>query len=48
MKWQGYNSDFGKRLNKAFVKIAKHKGIYYLLMIVSLGLTLGASAKWHP
>jgi len=47
MKWQGYNPNAGNRMNKIFAKLAKNKGIYYLLMIGSLGLALGASVKWH-
>ena len=48
MKWQGYNSSAGKKVSKVFAKLAKHKSIYYLLMIASLGLALGAGWKWHP
>ena len=48
MKWQGYNSSAGKKVNGIFAKLSKHKSIYYLLMIASLGLALGASWKWHP
>lgn len=48
MKWQGYNPDSGKKFKKVFIKLGKHKGVYYLLMIASLGLALGAGVKWHP
>jgi hypothetical protein len=48
MKWQGYNTSFGKKIDKAAAKLGKHKSIYYLLMIASLGLALGANWKWHP
>jgi hypothetical protein len=48
MKWQGYNSSAGNKVNRVFAKLAKHRSIYYLLMIASLGLALGASVKWHP
>jgi len=48
MKWQGYSPNAGNRINKLFAKLAKNKGIYYLLMIASLGLALGANVKWHP
>ncbi len=47
MKWQGYNPNAGDKVNKIFAKLAKNKGIYYLLMIASLGLALGANVKWH-
>jgi len=47
MKWQGYSSNAENRINKLFAKLTKKKGIYYLLMIASLGLALGASWKWH-
>jgi len=47
MKWHGYNSNAGNTMNKAFGKLAKNRWLYYLLMIVSLGLALGASFKWH-
>ena len=48
MKWQGYSSNAGDRISKLLTKLTKNKGIYYLLMIASLGLALGASWKWHP
>jgi len=48
MKWQGYSPSAGKKVNKVFAKLGKHKSIYYLLMIASLGLALGAGVKWHP
>ncbi len=48
MKWQGYSPSMSKKVNKIFCKLGKHKGIYYLLMIISLGLALGAGVKWHP
>ncbi|MEA3239202.1 MAG: hypothetical protein U9Q94_05425 [Candidatus Bipolaricaulota bacterium] len=48
MKWQGYSPNAGNRISKLFAKLTKNKGIYYLLMIASLGLALGAGVKWHP
>ena len=47
MKWQGYNTKAVSKMNKMFAKLVKNKGIYYLLMIASLGLALGANVKWH-
>ena len=47
MKWEGFDLGAGEKLNKVFGKLLGKKGFYYLLMIVSLGLTLGASVKWH-
>ena len=47
MKWEGCNLRVGNKLNKVFGKLLGKKGVYYLLMIVSLGLTLGAGWKWH-
>ena len=47
MKWQGYSPNAGNKMNERFAKLAKNKGIYYLLMILSLGLALGANVKWH-
>jgi hypothetical protein len=47
MKWHGYSSDAANRMSKFLSRITKNKGIYYLLMIVSLGLALGANWKWH-
>jgi len=47
MKWQGYNPNAGDKMNKILARLAKNKGIYYLLMILSLGLALGANVKWH-
>ena len=35
------------KLNQVFGKLLGKKAFYYLLMIVSLGLELGAGAKWH-
>jgi len=48
MKWGGYNSKASERLNKVFGKFLAKKGVYYLMMIVALGLVLGAGWKWHP
>ncbi len=48
MKWEGYNANPGKKFNKIVARVFNNKGIYYLLMIASLGLLLGASVKWHP
>ena len=48
MKWGGYTPQVSERLDRAFRKLAGHKGIYYLLMIATLGLLLGAGAKWSP
>ena len=47
MKWEGFDLGAGEKLNKVFGKLLGKKGFYYLLMIVSLGLVLGAGAKWH-
>jgi len=47
MKWGGYNSLAGEKLNKVFGKLLGKKGVYYLMMIVALGLVLGAGFKWH-
>jgi len=35
------------KLNQVFGKLLGKKAFYYLLMIVSLGLVLGAGVKWH-
>jgi len=43
MKWNGY-SENGQRTMK---KLLSAKGFTYLLSILSLGLLLGASLKWH-
>ena len=47
MKWEGFNLGAGEKLNKVFGKLLGKKGFYYLLLIVSLGLALGAGVKWH-
>ena len=47
MKWGGYNTQAGERVNKVFGKLIDRKGIYYLLTIAALGLVLGAGMKWH-
>jgi len=48
MKWGGYSSNASDRMNKFFKMVLGNKGIYYLLMIATLGLLLGAGFKWHP
>jgi len=35
-------------MKKIVQKALRSKGLYYLLMIVALGLALGAGVKWHP
>jgi hypothetical protein len=47
MKWEGFNLGVSGKLNKVFGKLLGKKGFYYLMMIASLGLVLGASWKWH-
>jgi len=34
-------------MKKIVQRLLGSKGLYYLLMIASLGLALGASVKWH-
>jgi hypothetical protein len=48
MKWEGFDLGTGEKLNKIFGKLLGKKGVYYLLTIAALGLTLGAGWKWHP
>ena len=48
MKWEGCGPCIGNKLNKVFGKLLGQKGVYYLLMIATLGLALGAGVKWHP
>ena len=48
MKWGGCNLRVGNKLEKVFGKLLGQKGFYYLLMIATLGLVLGAGVKWHP
>jgi hypothetical protein len=47
MKWGGYNAQASERLNKVFSKLAGKKGVYYLMMLLALGVVLGAGVKWH-
>jgi hypothetical protein len=47
MKWGGYDVHASERLNKVFAKFVGKKGIYYLMMVLALGLVLGAGVKWH-
>jgi len=47
MKWGRCSTQASERVNKVFGKLFGKKGIYYLLMIVSLGLVLSAGMKWH-
>ncbi len=48
MKWEGFNLGASEKLNKVFGKLLGKRGFYYLLMIATLGLALGAGVKWHP
>jgi len=48
MKWGTYNLHAGEKLNRFFGKLLNKRGFYCLLMIVTLGLALGAGVKWHP
>jgi hypothetical protein len=43
MKWGGYDLRASERLSKVLGK----RGAYYLMMLLALGLILGASFKWH-
>jgi len=43
MKWNGYSGEGLRMLRRLF----RFKGFMYLLSILSLGLLLGASLKWH-
>jgi len=47
MKWGGYDGHATERLSRVFGKLFGKKGIYYLMMLLALGLALGASIKWH-
>ncbi len=47
MKWGGYNGQASERLNKVFAKFVGKKGVYYLMMLLALGVVLGAGVKWH-
>jgi hypothetical protein len=43
MKWSGYPKRGVAELRKAFGK----RTFYYLMLVASLGVLLGASVKWH-
>jgi hypothetical protein len=43
MKWGGYNEKGATTMKRLF----SAKGFTYLLTIATLGLLLGANAKWH-
>jgi hypothetical protein len=47
MKWGGYDMHAGDRLSRAFAKIVGKRAVYYLMMVLALGLVLGAGLKWH-
>ena len=47
MKWGGYDMRAAERLSKAFSRVAGKRAIYYLMMVLALGLALGAGLKWH-
>ncbi len=47
MKWGGCTLQVSAEVHKFFGKVLRRKGIYYVLMIVSLGLVLSAGMKWH-
>ena len=48
MKWGGCDNRAGERLSRICEKLLGKKGLYYLMMIVALGLVLGANVKWSP
>jgi hypothetical protein len=47
MTWgtQGFHA--GNTLGRWFGKAVGRKGVYYLMMVLALGLVLGAGVKWH-
>jgi hypothetical protein len=47
MKWGGYDSRASERLSKVLGRFVGKRGAYYLMMLLALGLILGASFKWH-
>ena len=43
MKWDGYVAGGAEKLSRGLGK----KAFYYLMLVASLGVLLGASVKWH-
>jgi hypothetical protein len=43
MKWSGYTRRGADEIGKVFAK----RTFYYLMLVASLGVLLGASVKWH-
>ena len=43
MKWSGYTKRGADQIGKVLAK----RTFYYLMLVASLGVLLGASVKWH-
>ena|GEM_PF-1589808 len=48
MKWNGYSRRASERATRFIGEVFGNKGIYYLLVVLGLGMLLGAGFKWHP
>ena len=48
MKWGGYTNSTAQKVNGLVKSVLGNKGLYYLMVIATLGLLLGAGFKWHP
>ena len=47
MKWETERVRGSNWLSSAFAKLVGKKGVYYLMMLLALGVVLGAGVKWH-
>ena len=47
MKWEMERTHGENSLGRGFAKLVGKKGVYYLMMLLALGVVLGAGVKWH-
>ena len=47
MKWGTDRAQGSNWLSRVFVRLVGKEGVYYLMMLMALGLVLGAGVKWH-
>jgi hypothetical protein len=48
MKWSLCESEASEKLTQFLTRFFGGRGIYYLLMIATIGLLLAADFKWSP
>jgi len=48
MKWGGFNRRGEERMKKVIERVFGARTVYYLLVVVTLGLLLAENIKWRP